>query len=97
LFLYFTGIKSKIRIITPNAIERLCWYPQATNPLPRKPNNSPNKAYEIILPELYKILPLKKIKFEDFGTGKASAIGPHIPMQWKLPIKPIVSAVSNSI
>lgn len=34
--------------------------------------------------------------FEELGIGRAIAIGPHIPMQCKLPKKPIASAVKIS-
>jgi hypothetical protein len=32
---------------------------------------------------------------ESFPTGKARAIGPHIPTQWKLPAKPVMKAMEK--
>jgi hypothetical protein len=45
---------------------------------------------------LYKILPVKKDKLFESGTGKAIAIGPHIPMQCKLPTNPTKNAANIS-
>ena len=33
---------------------------------------------------------------DEFGTGRAIAIGPHIPMQWRLPKNPMKNAVKIS-
>tara|TARA_R100001015_G_C4600218_1_gene155191 strand:- start:444 stop:566 length:123 start_codon:yes stop_codon:yes gene_type:complete len=32
-----------------------------------------------------------------FSPGMAKAMGPHIPMQWKLPNRPKVNPVQSSI
>ena len=34
--------------------------------------------------------------FDDLGTGKAIAIGPHIPIQCKLPKNPMKNAANIS-
>jgi hypothetical protein len=45
---------------------------------------------------LYKILPVRNERLDEFGTGRAIAIGPHIPMQCKLPTNPTKNAANIS-
>lgn len=49
------------------------------------------------LPILYNKEDEKIPKKELFFTGIANAIGPHIPMQWKLPKKPSDIASNRNI
>ena len=55
-------------------------------------------AYVKILPPLYWRIPDNRFTFELLSKGMAIAIGPHMPIQWRLEMIPRINAdVSSAV
>lgn len=75
-------------IIAPKIMESVLANPLIKINRPIKPNMRPNNEYEKTLPRLYKTTPANFLCCGKYCTGSERAMGPHIPTQWKLLMKP---------
>ncbi len=83
--------------VIPTAIEAQRWIPVTSSVFPTRPKMIPSELYVSIRPALYARRSAINRRLQRPGEGKATASGPHMPAQCKLPASPRMNAVQISI